>query len=60
MILRLFNYNSQAKWLLENNFGGAMVWAIDLDDFTGTFCGEGKYPLMNALKSALGVTTPSE
>uniref|UniRef100_A0A8D2Q239 GH18 domain-containing protein n=1 Tax=Varanus komodoensis TaxID=61221 RepID=A0A8D2Q239_VARKO len=50
----------KAKWLLENNFGGAMVWAIDLDDFTGTFCGEGKYPLMNALKSALGVTTPSE
>ncbi|CAM5119449.1 unnamed protein product [Natator depressus] len=31
----------KAKWLLENNFGGAMVWAIDLDDFTGTFCGEG-------------------
>ncbi|XP_026510935.1 acidic mammalian chitinase-like isoform X2 [Terrapene carolina triunguis] len=49
----------KAKWLLENNFGGAMVWAIDLDDFTGTFCGEGKYPLMNSLKSALGVTTPN-
>ncbi|XP_074791954.1 acidic mammalian chitinase-like isoform X1 [Natator depressus] len=44
----------KAKWLLENNFGGAMVWAIDLDDFTGTFCGEGKYPLMNSLKSVLG------
>lgn len=37
-----------------------MVWAIDLDDFTGTFCGEGKYPLMKALKSALGVSTPSK
>ncbi|XP_074978228.1 acidic mammalian chitinase [Caretta caretta] len=49
---------TKAKWLLENNFGGAMVWAIDLDDFTGTFCGEGKYPLMNSLKSVLGVTTP--
>ncbi|XP_066479488.1 acidic mammalian chitinase-like [Tiliqua scincoides] len=49
----------KAKWLLENNFGGAMVWTIDMDDFTGTFCGEGKYPLMNALKSALGVTTPN-
>uniref|UniRef100_A0A8C4VBQ7 chitinase n=1 Tax=Gopherus evgoodei TaxID=1825980 RepID=A0A8C4VBQ7_9SAUR len=54
------SYAIKAKWLLENNFGGAMVWAIDLDDFTGTFCGEGKYPLMNSLKSALGVTTPSK
>nr|XP_028590005.1 acidic mammalian chitinase-like [Podarcis muralis] len=53
------SFGIKAKWLLENNFGGAMVWAIDLDDFTGTFCGEGKYPLMNALKSGLGVTTPN-
>ncbi|XP_077695695.1 acidic mammalian chitinase-like [Eretmochelys imbricata] len=52
------NFAIKAKWLLENNSGGAMVWAIDLDDFTGTFCGEGKYPLMNSLKSVLGVTTP--
>lgn len=35
-----------------------MVWAIDLDDFTGTFCGPGKHPLTNALKSALGVSAP--
>ncbi|XP_053446537.1 acidic mammalian chitinase-like [Nycticebus coucang] len=52
------SFTLKAKWLLENSFGGAMVWAIDLDDFTGTFCGQGKYPLMNALKSALGVSTP--
>jgi hypothetical protein len=30
-----------------------MVWALDFDDFTGTFCGGSKYPLLTALNSAL-------
>uniref|UniRef100_A0A8C7A7J8 Chitinase acidic n=1 Tax=Neovison vison TaxID=452646 RepID=A0A8C7A7J8_NEOVI len=28
----------KAQCLKENNFGGAMICAVDLDDFTGTFC----------------------
>lgn len=28
-----------------------MFWALDLDDFGGQFCGQGKYPLINAAKS---------
>ena len=32
---------------------GAMFWAYDLDDFKGEFCGQGPYPLMNAVKKAL-------
>ncbi|KAM5294630.1 LOW QUALITY PROTEIN: acidic mammalian chitinase-like [Glossophaga mutica] len=45
--------------LLKSGFGGAVVRAIDWDDVTGTSCGQGKYPLMSALKSALGVSTPN-
>jgi len=38
--------------------GGAMFWALPLDDFTGKFCGEGKNPLMNAVKKELGGYVP--
>lgn len=29
-----------------------MVWSLDLDDFKGS-CGEGNYPLLNAIKDVL-------
>ncbi|XP_068121620.1 acidic mammalian chitinase-like [Hyperolius riggenbachi] len=53
------SWQIKAEWLMNNNFGGAMVWALPLDDFSGEFCGQGKYPLMNTLKSALGISFPS-
>merc|ERR1719209_2486784 len=30
-----------------------MIWALDLDDFKGTFCGEGKYPLLSSIVNVL-------
>uniref|UniRef100_A0A8D0EQG4 chitinase n=1 Tax=Strix occidentalis caurina TaxID=311401 RepID=A0A8D0EQG4_STROC len=49
------SFNIKVDWLKKNNFGGAMVWSLDMDDFTGTFCKEGKYPLITTLKKGLGL-----
>ncbi|XP_053101265.1 probable chitinase 10 isoform X3 [Hemicordylus capensis] len=54
------SYKHKVKYLKDNNFGGAMVWAIDLDDFLGTFCNEGKYPLISELKRLLETNEPIE
>ncbi|XP_051890544.1 acidic mammalian chitinase-like isoform X2 [Pristis pectinata] len=49
------SYKVKAQWLMSNHFGGAMVWSLDLDDFSGTRCKEGPYPLVNVLKSLLNI-----
>jgi len=42
----------KVQYIRQNNYIGWMTWCLDLDDFTGTFCGEGTYPLMRTLNSA--------
>ncbi|KAK2851715.1 hypothetical protein Q5P01_007991 [Channa striata] len=53
------SFQIKANWLKNSNFGGAMVWTIDMDDYLGTFCNQGKYPLINVLKKGLNLEQAS-
>ncbi|XP_059479869.1 probable chitinase 10 [Neocloeon triangulifer] len=41
----------KAQFVANMGLGGSMIWALDLDDFKGTACGQGKYPLLTAINS---------
>lgn len=43
----------KAQYIKDKGLAGGMIWALDLDDFKGTFCGEGKYPLLSAIVNVL-------
>jgi GH18 family chitinase len=35
------------------DLGGAMYWAVDLDDYSGKFCNQGEYPLLSSVKNII-------
>ncbi|XP_069798313.1 acidic mammalian chitinase-like isoform X2 [Narcine bancroftii] len=49
----LKSYEKKVEWLKNNSFGGAMVWTIDMDDYEGTSCNQGKFPLISKLNAVL-------
>uniref|UniRef100_A0A3B5BGC0 chitinase n=1 Tax=Stegastes partitus TaxID=144197 RepID=A0A3B5BGC0_9TELE len=58
------SYSYKVQWMTANKLGGAHVWTMDMDDFTGTFCSAGAYPLINHLRMSMGfapkpTTTPA-
>ncbi|MEQ2272128.1 hypothetical protein XENORESO_015124, partial [Xenotaenia resolanae] len=57
------SFSSKVQWMTKYSLGGAHVWTLDMDDFSGSFCSEGPYPLINHLRMSMGfapkpTTTP--
>lgn len=40
----------KVQYAINNNFSGVMFWSLDLDDFLGSHCHQGKYPLLSVVK----------
>lgn len=58
------SFSSKVQYLTALNLGGAHVWTLDMDDFGGSFCRAGAYPLVNHLRMSMGfgpkpTTTPA-
>ncbi|XP_051529370.1 acidic mammalian chitinase-like [Myxocyprinus asiaticus] len=49
------SYETKVRYLKDKKFGGAFVWALDLDDFAGQFCRQGNHPLMVHLRNLLDI-----
>uniref|UniRef100_A0A2K6B6G8 Chitotriosidase-1 n=1 Tax=Macaca nemestrina TaxID=9545 RepID=A0A2K6B6G8_MACNE len=43
------SFKTKVSYLKQKGLGGAMVWALDLDDFAGFSCDQGRYPLIQTL-----------
>uniref|UniRef100_A0A3Q3JHX1 chitinase n=1 Tax=Monopterus albus TaxID=43700 RepID=A0A3Q3JHX1_MONAL len=51
--VKVYFPSSQVSYIKTNNFGGATVWSLDLDDFRGQFCKQGKNPFTAHLHTLL-------
>ena len=41
------------NYILQRGLGGGFLWSVDLDDFTGKYCGQGPYPLVSLVRRRL-------
>ncbi|XP_077374231.1 acidic mammalian chitinase-like [Festucalex cinctus] len=41
---------AKAKYIIKAKLGGAFVKSVDLDDFHGNACGQGKYPVIKRIQ----------
>ncbi|XP_075398262.1 chitotriosidase-1 [Tenrec ecaudatus] len=49
------SFKAKVSYLKQKGLGGAMVWTLDLDDFGGSFCNQGRYPLIQTLRRELSL-----
>uniref|UniRef100_A0A2K5ESP5 Chitotriosidase-1 n=1 Tax=Aotus nancymaae TaxID=37293 RepID=A0A2K5ESP5_AOTNA len=49
------SFKAKVSYLKQKGLGGAMVWALDLDDFAGFSCNQGQYPLTQTLRRELSL-----
>ena len=49
-----FPWYPQSQYIRDMGLAGGMIWALDLDDFNNR-CGQGAHPLLNTIKSVLGL-----
>lgn len=48
-----FMIRHKAEYVRAMGLGGSMAWALDLDDFSGKYCGCGKSPLLATINHVL-------
>uniref|UniRef100_A0A8D0ADD6 Acidic mammalian chitinase n=1 Tax=Sander lucioperca TaxID=283035 RepID=A0A8D0ADD6_SANLU len=51
--------DTKVSYLKTNNFGGAFVWSLDLDDTSGQFCKIGNNPFISHLHTLLVPAPPT-
>ncbi|XP_008058652.1 chitotriosidase-1 isoform X2 [Carlito syrichta] len=49
------SFKAKVSYLKQKGLGGAMVWTLDLDDFAGVSCSQGRYPLIQTLRRELSL-----
>ncbi|XP_055090053.1 chitotriosidase-1 isoform X2 [Symphalangus syndactylus] len=49
------SFKTKVSYLKQKGLGGAMVWALDLDDFASFSCNQGRYPLIQTLQRELSL-----
>ncbi|KAE8297874.1 Acidic mammalian chitinase [Larimichthys crocea] len=54
------SFDAKVDYLKSRQLGGAAVWTLDMDDFSGQFCAQGKYPLISHLKRKLSEDWPTQ
>jgi chitinase len=45
-----FSISFKCNYVKKEGLAGAMIWTLDMDDFSGKFCKNGTFPVIRALK----------